>query len=134
MGKRPTLLIHPTLPEIRLQAAKIGLPDTEAELFFYHYQSNGWLVGKTPMKCWLSALSGWKVRWWSRQCEKRGSARQTPMDKLIWQKEYERVLARMKGIEECYDAHRTWTAAHTAEFKKLKVRRDELRAKLGIML
>ena len=123
------------MPEVRLQAAKIGLPDTEAEAFFYYYQSNGWKVGKTPMKCWLSALSGWKVRWWGRE-KWRSDARSKPSgaDKMIWEKEYERVIARMKGIQDCYDAHRTWTQAHVDEFRKLKVRRDELRGKLGIML
>lgn len=133
MSRRPPLLIHPTLPEVRLQAAKIGLPDDEAMLFFYYYQSNGWKVGKTPMKCWLSALSGWKVRWWSKQPQNRRGP-PSGADKMIWEKEYERIIARMKGIQDCYDAHRTWTQAHVDEFRKLKVRRDELRGKLGIML
>ena len=33
-----------------------------AEKFVYHYNSNGWMVGKTPMKCWRSAAAGWVKR------------------------------------------------------------------------
>lgn len=69
---RTPLLLKPSLEEVKLQAAKIGLPDDEAESFFYHYESNGWKVGRNPMKCWLSALSGWRVRWMQRQRERKG--------------------------------------------------------------
>jgi len=50
----------PTIEAIKLQAAKIGLAETEAEKFFDFYESNGWRVGKNPMKSWSAALSNWK--------------------------------------------------------------------------
>jgi hypothetical protein len=53
--------IVPELPAIKLQAAKIGLSDIEAEKFFNYYTSNGWRVGKNPMKSWTHALSTWKI-------------------------------------------------------------------------
>lgn len=34
----------------------------ESEKFFNHYESNGWMVGRTKMKKWKSAVSGWITR------------------------------------------------------------------------
>ena len=31
----------------------------ESETMFDYYESNGWKVGKTPMKCWKSATRNW---------------------------------------------------------------------------
>lgn len=50
----------PTIEAIKLQAAKIGLTDTDAENFSNYYESNGWRVGKNPMKSWPHALTNWK--------------------------------------------------------------------------
>ncbi len=66
MPKQTPLLIKPTLPEISLQAAKIGLPPREAEKFFHYYTSNGWRAGRNPMKNWLSSLQHWKLVWEER--------------------------------------------------------------------
>lgn len=73
MSKRTALLVHPTFGEVKKEAAQMGLPPREAEAFFYYYESNGWRVGKNPMKCWRSALSGWRVRWQQRQTERLSS-------------------------------------------------------------
>lgn len=50
----------PSLEAIKLQAAKIGLSDLEAEKFFNYYESNGWRVGRNPMRSWTHALTNWK--------------------------------------------------------------------------
>ncbi len=52
----------PSLEAVKLQAAKIGLPDSRAEVFFNFYESNGWKVGRNPMRNWKAALSNWKER------------------------------------------------------------------------
>lgn len=57
----------PTLDEVKLIAAKIGLPVAEAEKFHAYYESNGWKVGKNPMKSLNGALSGWKMRYEDNQ-------------------------------------------------------------------
>jgi len=62
------LLIKPTIEEIRLAASKIGLPETEADKFFYHYESNGWKVGRVKMASVNGALAGWRIRWQEKQC------------------------------------------------------------------
>lgn len=53
----------PSPEELELQAAKIGLPQREAQKFFNYYESKGWMVGKSPMKIWRSALANWKLKW-----------------------------------------------------------------------
>jgi len=51
----------PSREQLELQAAKIGLPLAEVDKFLNHYESNGWKVGKNPMKSWTHALSNWKA-------------------------------------------------------------------------
>ncbi len=34
----------------------------DAELFFNHYESNGWLIGKNKMKDWKAAVRSWEAR------------------------------------------------------------------------
>jgi hypothetical protein len=53
----------PSLEEIKLLFSKSGLPMTEAEKFFNYYESNGWKVGKNPMKSWTAAGANWKRHW-----------------------------------------------------------------------
>jgi hypothetical protein len=56
----------PTREELNLEAAKIGLPDSEVDKFVHYYGANGWKVGKSPMKSWTHALAGWATRWRER--------------------------------------------------------------------
>lgn len=63
----PTKVARPTLEEIKLVAARIGLPESEAEGFFNYYESNGWKVGKNQMKSYSHAMAGWKKRWTEEQ-------------------------------------------------------------------
>ena len=51
---------RPKLKEAEDYAAKIGLPRAEGERFFNYYESNGWKVGKNPMRNWRSAMANWK--------------------------------------------------------------------------
>ena len=46
----------------------------EALLFFNYYNSQGWKVGRNPMKSWKSAASGWLTR---------NKKRQTKIEKAI---------------------------------------------------
>ena len=58
----------PTLEQLNTEAALIGLSAIEAEKFLNYYESNGWKVGKNPMKSWRAALRNW----WSRVKEVPG--------------------------------------------------------------
>lgn len=49
----------PTLEEIKNFFAERGSTELEAKKFFNYYQSNGWLVGKVPMKNWHASAEKW---------------------------------------------------------------------------
>lgn len=53
----------PTLEEVKLLFVKSGGPESEAIKFFNHYESNGWKVGRNPMKSVQHAAGGWIMRW-----------------------------------------------------------------------
>lgn len=53
----------PTIEQILLLGAKAGLPELESRKFFHHYETNGWKVGRNPMKSLNSAVAGWVIRW-----------------------------------------------------------------------
>jgi len=52
----------PTLEQLNTEAALIGLPLSEVDKFWNYYESNGWKVGKNPMKSWPAALRNWLSR------------------------------------------------------------------------
>ena len=52
----------PTLEQLNTKAALIGLSTTEVDKFWNYYESNGWKVGKNPMKSWSAALQNWLSR------------------------------------------------------------------------
>jgi hypothetical protein len=58
--------VRPTDDELKLMAAKIGLPESERLKFAAYYDANGWKVGRNPMKSPSAAMVGWKVRWQER--------------------------------------------------------------------
>lgn len=67
----------PSFEEVKLAGAKSGLPFVQAESFFNYYESNGWKVGKNPMKSWLAALAGWRTRWEANRAISSGSVKQS---------------------------------------------------------
>ena len=52
---------RPTLEEVQACIAERGY-NVDAELFMNHYESNGWKVGKNPMKSWRATLVTWQKR------------------------------------------------------------------------
>lgn len=52
----------PGLGEIEAYFAEKGGTAAQAERFRDFYESNGWKVGKNPMKSWKAAASGWMSR------------------------------------------------------------------------
>jgi hypothetical protein len=54
---------RPTLEQIESEFnGRIESPKLESEKFFNHYESNGWKVGKNPMKSWKHAVTNWITR------------------------------------------------------------------------
>lgn len=54
--------IRPTIEEIRNYCTENNLYRTDPEAFFDYYESNGWKVGKNPMRDWKRALNNWERR------------------------------------------------------------------------
>jgi hypothetical protein len=55
-------VIPPDLEAVLPYFAAQGFPDVEAQKFYYHFQSNGWLVGgKSKMKDWRAAARNWML-------------------------------------------------------------------------
>lgn len=52
----------PSLDDIKSEIADKGYFRTDAQHFFDYYESNGWKVGKNPMKDWKKALANWERR------------------------------------------------------------------------
>jgi hypothetical protein len=52
----------PTIEEVDALCKERGYTATNPSAFVAYYESNGWRVGKNPMKSWESALAGWEVR------------------------------------------------------------------------
>lgn len=53
----------PDFESVKLHGIKIGLPESECEKFWNYYESNGWRVGKNPMRLWTAAMANWKRHW-----------------------------------------------------------------------
>lgn len=62
-AKPKTERFHPPEPEeVRAYFAEKGGTADQAQRFRDFYESNGWRVGKNPMKSWKAAASGWIAR------------------------------------------------------------------------
>jgi len=59
-GERRThRFINPSIDEIKAYCADRGNA-IDAEAFYNHYESNGWMVGKVPMKSWKATIITWE--------------------------------------------------------------------------
>lgn len=50
---------RPTVAEVSDYAASIGNPSFDAIHFVDYYESNGWKVGRNPMKDWKATVRNW---------------------------------------------------------------------------
>lgn len=76
-GKEQGRFAPPSLGDVLARAAEIELPESEAQPFLDYHGARGWMLGKSKMKCWRSALSTWKSNWQKYQAQK--SAPQQPL-------------------------------------------------------
>lgn len=126
MARQTELLIKPSLEEL-IVYAKDKLPDlpaSEVERFFLYYQSNGWKVGKNPMRCWKSALAGWRLRWLERRAERKESASQ-PVPVGIQIRALEKTCDSHPGNPDSVNSGRG-TQADREDYRALKRKLTEL--------
>lgn len=55
----------PTIEEIKAFIEEESL-NVDAEHFFNYYESNGWIVGRTPMKNWKATIRNWSKKEWNK--------------------------------------------------------------------
>ena len=72
-SENPTLQIHKdkktklsskargTLEELKAFCVEIGIPESDGEYFFHHWEGTGWKISKRPIKCWRSTIRSWKI-------------------------------------------------------------------------
>ena len=58
--KESSVFIKPTIAEIKEFMSESKIFNVDAEKFWNFYESNGWRVGKNPMRNWKSAVHTWK--------------------------------------------------------------------------
>lgn len=68
-----TKFLQPTVEEIRDYCRTRG-NCVDAERFYDYYASNGWKVGKNPMKDWKAAVRTWERTWEERNDRDHGDA------------------------------------------------------------
>ena len=61
--KKTRGFIKPSITELINEFTdRVTDPTQQAEIFLNHYESNGWKVGKNPMKSWKHAVTNWITR------------------------------------------------------------------------
>lgn len=69
--KRPykrSRFTKPTLEEVKTYLEEKNSP-IDAEIFWNHYESKGWVIGKSPMKSWHSAIVTWEKKFYREHPE-----------------------------------------------------------------
>jgi len=67
-GEPVSRFVKPSLEDVKefMQEKEFALHNTEAERFWNFFESNGWKVGKNPMKNWKGAVNTWIANWYER--------------------------------------------------------------------
>lgn len=60
--KKNSVFRKPTLEQLQEYFTSEKSTNQEAQKFYLHYESNGWMVGKTKMKNWKAAAKNWITR------------------------------------------------------------------------
>lgn len=52
------------IEELKAFAAELGLPESDGESMFHHWEANGWKNGKNPVKDWKAGFRKWMSSGW----------------------------------------------------------------------
>jgi hypothetical protein len=76
----------PSVDDVAALCKERGYTATNPSAFVAYYESNGWRVGKNPMKSWESALTGWEVR----EKERGKAAKPTEIGRTEFSHDYDK--------------------------------------------
>lgn len=86
----------PTVEEIQAYIKEANLTKVDANAFFDHFESNGWLIsGKAPMKDWKAA-----VRTWNRRSDRFNNNQNNNKNKNVFLEEYKRLEEEERQAKE----------------------------------
>lgn len=125
-----------TVEELKAYCVSVGLPAEDGAWFFDKMEGAGWKNGGQSVKDAYATIRAWKAAGYMAS-QKRGASNghhPTGADKIIQQREYERVVQRMTTIKGQYEGHQSWDSRDKAEFSKLRDRRDTLKTALGVLV
>jgi hypothetical protein len=97
----------PTLEEISLYCRERN-NNVDPEQFFNYYESNGWKVGKNPMRDWKAAIHTWEKRVKEIPARKREAPRRESVtahnlrviDQMYGTNYYEQAMGRAQADEQ----------------------------------
>ncbi len=146
-GDIERLADYPELPSweaVKAHAARIGLVEWKALDWFNEMEGCGWLdYHKRQIRKWSSVLDRVRTRWEADGRPLKQPGIKSPQTEIktspgvtsfVQHKELERVSERMKTIKATYSGHQTWAEDDIEEFRKLRDRKNELKAILGVKL
>lgn len=133
---------RPKLEEVLTECQMRCYPEAEGQRFWDHFESSGWIdKNGNPVLVWRSKLRTWIANARALPAEaahhgKEGRANGvSPNVQAITDgKELDRVEKRMDRIKASYADNQSWSASDNTEFQRLKARRKELKARLGMMI
>ena len=91
---RKRVFVPPTLDEVKAYVAEKGYK-VDPVAWWHHYDGNGWVCGKTPMKNWKSAIVTWTRSDFGKAPPKNSPEYfgKGPIDAAATRASYERLLA-----------------------------------------
>ncbi len=133
----PKKFCPPSIEEVLLHCAKIGLPESQGERFMAYWESCGWIMGKTkkPMVSWRGAMQTWKFNWQDSGGDK--SIRHSPRVKSAFElkTQIEAIETLMKPLcrhrSESPTGGYVWdNQSKLNEYKTLKTKKEALMKEL----
>ena len=133
-----TAFTPPTIEEVKEFCPTVGIPDTDADWFFYKGQGNGWTNGGKPMKDWKATLRSWKAGGYlpSQKNGNNGNGHvngnghtSTTSQRIGLERERERLQTELQSLTVQYD----WddTAEKRQRRREIKQRVMQIDGKLG---
>ena len=125
---RQKRFVKPTVEEVRAYCKERN-NNVDAEKFISHYDSNGWMVGKSSMKDWKGAVRTWEKNDYGYHNKTVSEEPSKPQFKVVMSDGYEGAptvcpecgsrLIRNSGMAICNDCH-LWYEKENGEWKMYK--------------
>jgi hypothetical protein len=115
----------------------INVPRGDAEWFWHKCEGCGWKNNGKAIVDWHATIRAWKLAGYlpsQRNGQVKGDGPMSGADKMIFQKEFERVDGAIKTIKAGLEGLANIRESDRERYKTLVARRAELRKLLGVTL